>query len=101
MIHSEQANSNGSLSLPPHHHPPKKETFRFQIGVRIIEPRSSSPTISLSPPCPLTMSLSATSTRFLNASRDGDSTTSLGSLCQCLTTLSDKKCCLIPSLKSS
>ena len=37
------------------------------------------------------MSWSATSTRFFNTSRDGDSTTSLGSLFQCLTTLSVKK----------
>ena len=37
------------------------------------------------------MSLSATSWCFLNTSRDSDSTTSLGSLCQCLTTLSEKK----------
>ena len=36
------------------------------------------------------MSLSATSTNFLNISRDSDSTTSLGSLFQCLTTLSEK-----------
>ena len=33
------------------------------------------------------MSLSTTSTHRLNTSRDGDSTTSLGSLFQCLTTL--------------
>jgi len=33
----------------------------------------------------------ATSTRFLNISRDGDSTTALGSLFQCLTTLSVEK----------
>jgi len=37
-----------------------------------------------------TVSLSATSTRFLNPSRDGDSTTSLGSLVQCLTALAVK-----------
>jgi len=43
-------------------------------------PRSSSLTISPSPPCPLTMFLNATSTWFLNTSRDSDSTTSLGSL---------------------
>ena len=30
--------------------------------------------------------------------QDGDSTTSLGSLCQCFTTLSEKKCFLIPDL---
>ena len=39
-------------------------------------------------PCPLTTSLSATSTRFFNTSGDGDCTASLGSLCHCLTTLS-------------
>ena len=39
------------------------------------------------PPCLLTISLSATSTHFLDTSRDGDSTTSQGSLCQCITTL--------------
>jgi len=37
------------------------------------------------------MSLSTTSKRFLNTSRDGDSTTFLGSPFQCLTTLSVKK----------
>ena len=37
------------------------------------------------------MSLSATSTRLLNTSRDGDSTTSLGSLCHCLPALPEKK----------
>ena len=36
------------------------------------------------------MTLSATSTCFLNTSRDGDSTTPLGSLCLCLTTVSEK-----------
>ena len=44
------------------------------------------------------MSWSATSTRFLNTSRDGDSTTALGSLFQCLTTLSVKKFFLISNL---
>ena len=41
------------------------------------------------------MSWSAISTCFLNTSRDGDSTTSLGSLLQCVTTLSGKKFFLI------
>jgi len=45
------------------------------------------------------MSSSATSTHFLNASRDRDSTTSLGRLCQCLTSLSVKKFVLIFNLK--
>jgi len=47
------------------------------------------------PPCPLPTSLSATSTWLLNTSRDGDSTTSLGSLCHCHTTPSEKKCFLV------
>jgi len=37
------------------------------------------------------MSLRATSTWLWNTSRDGDSTTSLGSLFQCITTLLEKK----------
>ncbi|KAK4825522.1 LOW QUALITY PROTEIN: hypothetical protein QYF61_000035, partial [Mycteria americana] len=45
-----------------------------------------------------TMSLSTSSKRPLNTSRDGDSTTSLGSLFQCLITLSVKKNFLISSL---
>jgi len=44
------------------------------------------------------MSRSATSTWFLNASRDGDSTTSQGSLVQCFTTLSVKKFFIISNL---
>ena len=44
------------------------------------------------------MSPSATSTRFLNPSRDGDSPTALGSLVQGLTTLPVKKFFLIFSL---
>ncbi|KAK4826388.1 hypothetical protein QYF61_008059, partial [Mycteria americana] len=44
------------------------------------------------------MSLSTSSKHLLNTSRDGDSTTSLGSLFQCLITLSVKKNFLISSL---
>ncbi|KAK4828611.1 hypothetical protein QYF61_000063 [Mycteria americana] len=44
------------------------------------------------------MSLSTSSKRLLNTSRDGDSTTSLGSLFQCLITPSVKKNFLISSL---
>ena len=44
------------------------------------------------------MSLSATSPWFLNTSRDSDSTTTLGSLCHCITSLSEKKCFLICNL---
>jgi len=60
----------------------------IKVGKRLL--RSSSPTISRSPPCPLTMSLSATSLCFLSTSRDGDCTISPGSLFQCLTTPSEK-----------
>jgi len=44
------------------------------------------------------MSPGATFTRFFNPSRDGDSPTALGSLFQCLTTLSGKKFFLIFNL---
>ena len=44
------------------------------------------------------MSLSATSTWFLNTFRDGDPTTSLGRLCHCLTALHGKKFSLISNL---
>ena len=47
------------------------------------------------------MSLSTTSTRFLNTSRDSDTTTSLGSLCHCSTTLSEQKSFLISNLNLS
>ena len=61
--------------------------------------RSSVPTICPTPSCLLNhISQSATSTHFLNTYRDGDSTASLGSLFQCLTTLSVKKFFLISSL---
>jgi len=42
-------------------------------------------------PFPLTMSLSATSPQFLNTCREGNSIASLGSLFQCLVTLSGNK----------
>ncbi|KAJ7396881.1 hypothetical protein BTVI_140557 [Pitangus sulphuratus] len=48
-----------------------------------------------------TMSLSATSRPFLDTSRDGDSTISLGSPCQCLTVLSRKKFLLMSNLNHS
>ena len=44
------------------------------------------------------MSWSTTSTYFLNTSREGDSTTSLGNLFQCLITLSVQKFFLISNL---
>ena len=46
------------------------------------------------------VSRSASSASFLNTSRDGDSTTSLGSLFQCLATVSVKKFFLISNLNS-
>ncbi|KAK4826639.1 hypothetical protein QYF61_010567 [Mycteria americana] len=46
------------------------------------------------------MSLSTSSKRLLNTSRDGDSTTSLGSLVRCLTTLSVKIFFLISIVES-
>lgn len=59
-------------------------------------PQRSSPTINLTlPSSALNISPSTTSRNFLNFSRDGYSTTSLGSLNPCLTTLSVKKFFLI------
>jgi len=43
------------------------------------------------------MPVNTTSTHFLNTSRDSDSTTSLGSLCHCLISLSEKECFLMSS----
>jgi len=59
--------------------------------------RSRSPTINPSPPCPLTTSLSTTSTQFVNTSEDSDCTTSLSNVSHCLTTLTEKKLFLIPN----
>jgi len=53
--------------------------------------RSSSPTIHPTTPGLLYHILKYHIYMFLNTSRDSDSTTSLGSLFQCLTTLSIKK----------
>ena len=47
---------------------------------------------------PLTVPLSTTSPQLLNTSRDGDSTTSLGGLFHCPTSLSENKCFLISNL---
>ena len=61
--------------------------------------RSSSPTVNLALAVSnYTISLSAMSMWLLNTSRDGDSTTALGSPFQCLTTHSVKKYFLISSL---
>jgi len=53
--------------------------------------RPLSPTISPSPPCPLTISLSITSPCFLDAPWGCDPTTFLGSLCQSTTAPSKSK----------
>ena len=52
------------------------------------------------PTMPTDHVLSATSTRLWNTSRDGDCTTSLGSLCHCSTALSEKKSFFISNLNS-
>jgi len=57
--------------------------------------RSPGPTTNPSPPCPLTMSLGATSPRFLDTSRDGDCTTSLGSCAKGMAD-SEEELCLRP-----
>ena len=49
--------------------------------------------------CPLPTSLSATSPRFWNTSRDGDSPTPPEQLCHCITALSEKKFVLTSNLK--
>lgn len=54
-------------------------------------PKIPKPNPSLSPPRPQTVYLSVTSPGLWNTSRDGDPPHSLGSLCQCLTTHSEKK----------
>ena len=71
--------------------------LRYYVSHKIMEPfrlekisemiRSK---LNPSPPCTLPTSLSATCMWFWYISRDSDSITSLGSLLQCLTTLSGK-----------
>jgi len=56
------------------------ESLQLEKTSKIIQPNAPLP-------CLLTTSLSATSPWFLSTSRDGDSTTSLGSLCHCITTI--------------
>ncbi|KAK4830710.1 hypothetical protein QYF61_012970 [Mycteria americana] len=70
------------------------ESFRLEKTFKIMK---SNRTLTLPSP-PLSLFLGTTSTYLLNTSRDGDSTTSLGSLFQCLITLSVKKFSLISSL---
>ena len=60
--------------------------------------RSWSLAVTPAPPCLLNISQSTTSTCFLNTSRNGDSTTSLRSLFQCPSTLSENKFFLISNL---
>ena len=69
------------------------ESLRLKKGTKI-----SSPMANPSPLCPLTTSLSDTFTHFLNTSWDCDFTTSLGSLCHCLTALPENNFFLIFNL---
>jgi len=61
----------------------ESQNHRLEKTSKII--KSVTPT----PPCLLNHILKCHIYTFLNTSRDGDSTTSLGSLVQCLTTLDD------------
>jgi len=58
------------------------ESLRLEKTTKIIEVNHQ--------PIPTNHVTQCLSTLFLNTSRDGDSTTSLGSLFQCLTTLSER-----------
>ena len=69
------------------------ESLRLEETTKI-----SSPTIQLLSVLPTYHVFSATFPQFLNTSRDSDCTTSLGSLCHCSTTLSEKKYLLISNL---
>lgn len=70
------------------------ESHRLEKTSKVIQ-SNHPPTTSMSP---LTMSLRTTSKCFLDASRDGDSTTSPGSLFQLPTTLLEKKCLPVSNL---
>ena len=70
-------------------------------SLRMVKTSNVKPNSNPPPPCPPTVSLSATSPRFLNTFRDGDPTTSLGILCQCLTALLEKKFLLVSKLNLS
>ena len=59
-----------------------RESLRLEKTSKITKSNPNPP-----PPCPPTTSLSAISLWFLKTYRDGDSTTSLGSLCYCTTAL--------------
>jgi len=58
--------------------------------------RPSSPNVNPTPPCLLNCVPKGHIYTFLNTSRDGDSTTSPGSLFQCLTTLAVRKLVVVP-----
>ena len=70
------------------------ESLRLEETSKIIKSNRQPNTTMPTKPCPEV----PVSTRFLNISRDGDSTTSLGSLFQCLTILSVKKFFLVSNL---
>ncbi|KAK4813638.1 hypothetical protein QYF61_014398 [Mycteria americana] len=77
-------------SIPAKISTTRKEDFGVRSWKRSLG--SSSPTVNPTPPCLLNHVLKVPHLHtFLNSSRDGDSTTSLGSLFQCLITLSVKK----------
>ena len=70
------------------------ESLRLEKTSKITKSNRQPNTTTSAKPCPEV----PLSTRFLNTSRDSDSTTALGSLGQHLTTLSAKKFFLIPNL---
>ena len=104
---------NSYFSLLFHHHNSSNIKYRLlvekesqnhritQVGKDLqdhhVQPQPNHTALTLTTLCQI-MSLSTTSKQFLNTSRDGDSTTFLGSLFQCLTTLSVKQIFLIANL---
>ena len=68
---------------------------------RIIKVRENTKIIMTNHPAIPTMSLHTTSPQFLNTSRDSDSSTSLYSLCHCITAFCGKKFFLISNLNLS
>jgi len=70
------------------------ESLRLEKSSKIMKSKGQPNTTMTAKPCPEVPHLHV----FLNTSRDGDSTTSLGSLFECLTTLSVKKVFLISNL---
>jgi len=71
------------------------ESFRLEETLKIIKTNHQPNTVKFHH---YTISLSSASICLSNTSRDGDSTTSLGSLFQCPITLSVTKFFLVPNL---